>query len=473
MRFLPSLARRSSRWVLPVADRSAAALVCLLLADDTLPPAEALDGVLADDPPLALWTACVAAGQADFRPGSLEDLTGWLAEHALEVLQWEGARFPPQEAIVALQPDVYADRVAAAVELADLAAQLAAGQGPPHVESAFLLGLLGDAEDWLAASGGLVGEDPSTEDAAGCLPGWLSQTRDTPASVAVELAGKVLDGRELSVDSGQINLETARNRGAQSRQRWLQPLPAVAGRLPILAARLARLETLDARFQEAVETEKLEAMAEFAAGAGHEINNPLAVIAGRAQYFLDDEPDPERRRALALMNAQAKRVYEMIADMMLFARPPRPEPELIDLVELVDRVLADFAPRAGRQETTLRRSGDAGPVPLTVDPTQLTVALRAMCQNSLEAIGHEGHIEIQVRRGDRRVELRVSDDGPGITPQQRRHLFDPYYSARQAGRGLGLGLSKCWRIVTNHGGRIEVDSSPGKGAAFLITLPTT
>ena len=66
----------------------------------------------------------------------------------------------------------------------------------------------------------------------------------------------------------------------------------------------------------------------------------------------------------------------------------------------------------------------------------------------------------------------MSDDGPGITDEARRHLFDPYFSARQAGRGLGLGLSKCWRIVvTNHGGRIDVDSRPGGPTVFAITLP--
>ncbi len=77
-------------------------------------------------------------------------------------------------------------------------------------------------------------------------------------------------------------------------------------------------------FDAALEAEKLEALAEFAAGAGHEINNPLTVISGRAQLLLRDEKDPERRRTLALIRAQAVRVNEMIADMRLFARPPEP-----------------------------------------------------------------------------------------------------------------------------------------------------
>jgi signal transduction histidine kinase len=187
--------------------------------------------------------------------------------------------------------------------------------------------------------------------------------------------------------------------------------------------------------------------------------------------FLREETDPERRRALALMNAQAMRVYEMIADMRLFARPPQPEPEPIELVGLIDRLIEDFAPRAAQQETIVCRRGDAGPLEIEADPAQLSVAIRAMCQNALEAIGSGGHIEIALEQHAREVQIRVSDDGPGIAPEERRHLFDPFYSARQAGRGLGLGLSKCWRIVTNHGGRIDVESQPGHGAMFTITLP--
>jgi signal transduction histidine kinase len=238
-----------------------------------------------------------------------------------------------------------------------------------------------------------------------------------------------------------------------------------------LATILSRLATLENKFQEAVEAEKLEAMAEFAAGAGHEINNPLTIIAGRAQLFLRSENDPERRRSLALVNSQAMRIYEMIADMMLFARPPQPSFAMVDVAKIIDEMIADFQAAAVGQETVLSRSGQPGPLEIEADTVQLAVAMRALCQNSLEAIGHGGHMEICLEADLNDVKIRVSDDGPGITPEQRRHIFDPFFSARQAGRGLGLGLSKCWRIVTNHGGRIDVESQPGQGATFVITLP--
>ena len=112
-------------------------------------------------------------------------------------------------------------------------------------------------------------------------------------------------------------------------------------------------------------------MAEFAAGAGHEINNPLTVISGRAQLFLRDEADPERRHALALISAQAVRVYEMIADMMLFARPPKPDLQRVEMVALIDAVVADLSPRAASQETAIRRTATPGPVFIEADPVQL------------------------------------------------------------------------------------------------------
>ncbi len=264
-----------------------------------------------------------------------------------------------------------------------------------------------------------------------------------------------------------------------------------------IADRLARLAELENDFQRALEAEKLEALAEFAAGAGHEINNPLTVISGRAQLLLHGESDPERRHALALISAQAMRVYEMIADLMLFARPPRPERARCDLAGLIVSLAAELTPIADGQQTRLTYLGPPGPLEIEADAAQLSVALRALCQNSFEALGSGGHVEIELNevakegclpgeprsnsllpatapaanfpRGELRLSVR--DDGPGITAEQRRHIFDPFYSARQAGRGLGLGLSKAWRIVIQHGGRIEVASQPGQGAAFTIVLP--
>ena len=251
--------------------------------------------------------------------------------------------------------------------------------------------------------------------------------------------------------------------------------------LPALVGKLARLQRLETAFNGQLETEKLEAMAEFAAGAGHEINNPIAVIAGRAQLFLREERDPERRRELAVMNVQAMRVYEMIADMMLFARPPAPKRADCDLSQLLDKLLGELQPQAAERRIELCRDGEREPIIVRADIDQLSAAIRALVENAIEAMPGGGQVRIHLARvlssngaadvSSQAIEIIIRDNGPGIPPEVRRHLFDPFFSGRGAGRGLGLGLSKCWRIVTNHGGRVEVASEAGAGATFTIRLP--
>jgi signal transduction histidine kinase len=252
-----------------------------------------------------------------------------------------------------------------------------------------------------------------------------------------------------------------------------------------LSKRIARLAELEADFLPAVEAAKLDALKEFAYGASHEINNPLANISARAQTLLQDERDPERRRRLAAINSQAFRAHEMIADVMLFARPPRMDRREIDLVALIAAVTDEMLERAAAQGTQLEHRGEARLVG-RVDPVHLRVAIGAIVTNSLEAIGEGGRIEIELRRdsaGSTRLtaakavhdvdvaQIVIWDTGPGIPPAIRPHIFDPFFSGREAGRGLGLGLPKSWRIVREHGGRIEVESPASGGATFTITLP--
>jgi signal transduction histidine kinase len=231
--------------------------------------------------------------------------------------------------------------------------------------------------------------------------------------------------------------------------------------------------------RKALEAAKVDALAQFAAGAGHEINNPLATIAGRVQILLRDETDSNRRQNLATIGAQALRVRDMIGDLMLFARPPAPLSRRLLLNELAESVVDRFAETARLRGCRLMLSA-AGPVFATVDPTQFQVVLSELIRNGLEATDPSGESasgEIVVGIERSRVEakscavLSVTDNGPGMTEQDRAHLFDPFYSGRDAGRGLGFGLCKCWRIVTEHGGSIEVDSVPRVATTFRVYWP--
>ena len=223
-----------------------------------------------------------------------------------------------------------------------------------------------------------------------------------------------------------------------------------------------------------LEHAKLESLKELAYGASHEINNPLANIAGRAQTLLKDERDPQRRRMLESIHAQALRAHEMIADLMLFARPPALELQETDLRELVTQVAEELASAAAARQVAFHTDLPTACGLARIDRTQISVALRALANNSLEAIGTGGGIVLGCRAAlakNRYAELFVRDTGPGIPAEIREHLFDPFFSGREAGRGLGFGLSKCWRIVTDHGGEIQVESQPAQGTLITLRLP--
>lgn len=232
-------------------------------------------------------------------------------------------------------------------------------------------------------------------------------------------------------------------------------------------------------FEAALEQAKLQALKELAYGASHEINNPLANIATRAQTLLKLESDPEKRRMLAAIYAQAMRAHEMIADLMLFARPPALNCSGIDLAELLNRVIEEMLPQALEQQTELivnlpspsEGEGSGLRMEIDADATQLAVALRALIQNSLEALGTGGRVAMTALASKSDVTIEVSDDGPGIPAEVRPHIFEPFYSGREAGRGLGFGLSKCWRIITDHGGTITVEKFLPHGAVFRVVLP--
>jgi signal transduction histidine kinase len=230
-----------------------------------------------------------------------------------------------------------------------------------------------------------------------------------------------------------------------------------------------------AEFDARLEKEKLEALKELAYGAGHEINNPLANIAARAQSLLLDEMVPERRRKLVAIHRQAMRAHEMIADLMLFARPPKLKPAPCQLQTVVKGVVNELGDLATERTVSLTfRDASNEPILVTADETQLAVAIHAVVNNALEA-APGGNVTVEVGvDGDgteRWAETRISDDGPGISPEIRAHMFDPFFSGREAGRGLGFGLSKCWRIVTDHGGRVVVREPKGRGATISILLP--
>jgi signal transduction histidine kinase len=234
------------------------------------------------------------------------------------------------------------------------------------------------------------------------------------------------------------------------------------------------------QFESRLRLQKLSALAELAAGAGHEINNPLGTILGRSQQLLRDERHPERRRWLATIGGQALRVRDMIGDLMLFARPMPARPESVDLVAVVRAAIAKLV--GDQRPGIVVEVRIANEMCLQSDRTQTEIVVAELLRNAITALNGQGTIQIAAERTasitDPRqavVRMSISDSGPGLSELEREHLFDPFFSGRQAGRGLGFGLSKCWQIVRAHGGSIRVadpgSAEPGAGLTLIIEWP--
>jgi signal transduction histidine kinase len=256
------------------------------------------------------------------------------------------------------------------------------------------------------------------------------------------------------------------------------------------------LEQQRASEAERLQRQKLEALAELAAGAGHEINNPLAVISGQAQYLLGRFADAEGvrgdgeegqngapalppslpHRSLQTIVAQAQRIHQILSELMQFARPQRPRKGLLEVGAVIRDVAASLAALADQRRVRLV-CPEAEPVSCLADPNQLRTILSSLLRNAIEAAANttEGEDWAGIRLeplapGAAVLELLVEDSGPGPAEADWPHLFDPFYSGRQAGRGRGLGLSTAWRLAREQDGDVRFDPT-SRPTRFILRLP--
>ncbi len=465
----------------PLSDASALRLAAALLADDEAGRREHFYQAVLHDGPLTLWSLCLADRSGAGELPDAAQLAAWLAGRGRAALLHAACQVARDSSEPRANHPSSDDAIRSRA-LACIAARLARDGGLDH-EQAHFLGLLYAACRSCAIECRAPGGTPAMS-----LPDWLDRqlravdeaTSAQPRTIAEAVAAALrsLEHRPADREVSAECILFADRAGAGQ--------PQIAGGLIArLTTRLVRLDELERDFAAALERGKLASLKELAYGAGHEINNPLANISARAQTLLTSEQDPKRRRLLASINAQAFRAHEMIADMMLFARPPQPKFERVDLTPLLARLVDELQPLAAEQGTLLAIRAPGEPVSIEADPAQIAVAVRALCVNALEALVQGGRVEVSLalpvhsRASENPLDSReyvqiiVSDNGPGIPAEVRQHIFDPFYSGREAGRGLGFGLPKCWRIVTMHGGRIAVESGAAGGARLIICLPST
>jgi signal transduction histidine kinase len=217
----------------------------------------------------------------------------------------------------------------------------------------------------------------------------------------------------------------------------------------------------------------LDALAEFAAGAGHELNNPLAVIVGRAQLLLAREDEPDAMRSLRAIIAQAQRAARILRDLMYVARPPEPRPRLCQPEEIVRACLRDLQGDADARGVRIITDARESSLRVWADPEPLRQIADILARNALEASSSGGLVQFTASGDGRAVRWTVHDNGRGIGATEGLHLFDPFFCGRAAGRGLGLGLPRAARIVAQAGGELRWQSNPGVGTTFIVTIPVS
>ncbi len=247
--------------------------------------------------------------------------------------------------------------------------------------------------------------------------------------------------------------------------------------LTVLARTLARGRVLEDRFQDALRESKRAALKQLAYGLSHEINNPLANISTRAQSLLRDERDPQREKTLQRIIDQTMRAHEMVADLMFYAHPPAPNKRSVELLPLLRSVIGQLQETVEGRGIELLVSPSSQHMTVIADRNMLLEAIRALVRNAIEAIGCDGRVELvcyheapstAAPEADRSLAVVcVRDSGPGLSDAAREHAFDPYFSGREAGRGLGVGLCRVERIVKLHGGDVSLQSGPAGCVAKL------
>jgi signal transduction histidine kinase len=245
---------------------------------------------------------------------------------------------------------------------------------------------------------------------------------------------------------------------------------------------------VQSRTREVIRSEQLASVGFLAAGVAHEINNPLASIAmcaesleGRLQSLAPAADDDARvaRRYVELIQAEAFRCKAITEKLLDFSRLGEVRRQATALVALVADV-AEMLRHVGRFKGRSIEIEEGQDVLVMANPQELKQVVLNLLVNALDSIEESGHVRVVARRapvpessyGGGEAVLTVSDDGCGMTPEVLEHLFEPFFTRRKSGQGTGLGLSIVHRIVTDHGGRIEVSSAgPGLGSTFRVTLP--
>ena len=221
-----------------------------------------------------------------------------------------------------------------------------------------------------------------------------------------------------------------------------------------------------------IQAEKLAATGRLAASLAHEINNPLQAISNCLHLAIDRPlTDEKKKYYLGMAQSEVERLITLVQRTLEFYRPSRGRTAATDVNRLVDNVLALSHKQLEHGHVRVQVNLDSQLPALNIVPDQLTQVLLNLIINAVEAMPTGGELAVTTAVLESWLTIDVQDSGPGMAPAESARIFEPFYTTKADGTGLGLAVS--YGIIQQHGGRIEVNSTPGQGTTFTIFLPLT
>ena len=230
-------------------------------------------------------------------------------------------------------------------------------------------------------------------------------------------------------------------------------------------------EDLRTSFEQLQRSERLASLGEIAAGLAHEVRNPLSAIKGAIEIVQGraTPASPEAEFA-AIAVRELARIDSLLGDFLAYARPREPQRSLVSVDALIERVLPVLAPVAQRANVQLQVNGLEGPRVVNVDVEQVSQVFFNVILNAIQATEAGGHVRIDVDRARDALRVDVVDDGPGIPAHMASRIFEPFYTTKAGGTGLGLPIAQ--RIIAAHGGSITLTAAENSGGTtFRLMLP--
>ncbi|MFZ2631083.1 MAG: PAS domain S-box protein [Desulfosalsimonadaceae bacterium] len=249
---------------------------------------------------------------------------------------------------------------------------------------------------------------------------------------------------------------------------------ATVGSFVDLTERIDMERALSKTQQQLLHSEKLAAMGRLTSQVAHELNNPLYGIMNTLELLKTEVPEGNRRRKLLDMSlSEIVRLADMLKKMLSFSKPEQEIKKPVDMNTIVDEILMLHEKQLKENNIIIRTDFDLGIAKVHASTNQLRQVFLNMVSNARDAMADGGTLTVSSFMSDGFANIRFADTGVGIKQENLGRIFDSFFTTKSSVKGVGLGLSVCYGFIKDHGGDIRVESAPGEGAAFTISLPVS